>query len=218
MKVCSYGLAGIATAAIAVLAASTPTLPADLAVAPEAIPEGESFWYASLHGGAKFGEDWHDEDANDLHADLGWRVGSALGYSLTSIFSLEGELSYMQQDTEFEIQLLPGCCDNPDLSIVTGMFNLVAGVNMNHIVRPYAGAGIGLAHVFFDSELDEGDTVFAVQGLAGADVMVTERFAIGARYRVVHLSDVELMDTAGDKHEFDPDLMQSVEAVFTVGF
>jgi opacity protein-like surface antigen len=214
MKVSSFGLASFATVTIAILTFAAPAISADLAEPSVPVPDGESFWYASLHGGIKFGEDWHDE-GNDLHADPGWRVGVALGYSLTRVLSLEGELSYMHQELDRDSA---NCCDDSDLSAVTGMINLVAGLPVGDFLRPYVGAGAGLAHVSFDLELDDGDTVFTAQGLAGADIMITDHFAIGARYRLVHLGNVELEDDTGNEHDIDPELIQSVEAVFTIGF
>jgi opacity protein-like surface antigen len=57
-----------------------------------------------------------------------------------------------------------------------------------------------------------------VQGFAGLDFVVAERLAIGARYRFLHLDDVELKSDGQTTHDLDPDFIHSVEAVFTVGF
>jgi hypothetical protein len=43
-------------------------------------------------------------------------------------------------------------------------------------------------------------------------------FAIGARYRILHLGDVEFKSDGQSTHDVDPDFIQSVEAVFTFGF
>jgi opacity protein-like surface antigen len=220
-------------AATAVLAVSTPALSADIPAEPEPLIDG-NFWYVSIHGGIKFGEDWDDDwSYGDLEfeVDNGWRVGGTIGYSLSSIFAVEGELSYMHQELEPDQVTLAAlaatedCCNDSGLSIVTGMINLVGGVLIGNRIRPYAGAGMGLAHVSLNNvdlptafDLDDSDVVLAAQGFVGLDVVVSERFAIGARYRLLHLGDVELEDDGHGEHDLDPDLIHSVEAVFTVGF
>jgi len=226
MTVSLYWWARVAAAA-ALLAASTAARSADIPAA-YASPD-ESYWYASLHGGIKFGEDWDDDWDNEaLEFGNGWRIGGSIGYSLSSIFAIEGEASYMQQELDRDpaapALVAADCCNDGELSIVTGMVNLVAGKVIADWVRPYVGAGAGLAHVSFKDvdlpafDLDDSDLVFAAQGFAGLDFMVGQLFAIGARYRILHLGDVEFKSDGQGTHDVDPDLIQSVEAVFTLGF
>ena len=228
MTVSLYWWARVAAAA-ALLAASSPARSADIP-AEYASPD-ESYWYASLHGGIIFSEDWDDDWGNEdiaLEFDDGWRIGGSIGYSLSSILAIEGEVSYVQQESDPDLAapaLVPtDCCDDGDLWIVTGMVNLVAGKVIADRVRPYVGAGAGLAHVSFKDvdlpafDLDDSDLVFAAQGFAGLDFMVGQLFAIGARYRVLHLDDLEFKSDGQSSHDIDPDLIQSVEAVFTLGF
>jgi opacity protein-like surface antigen len=229
MTVSLYWWARVAAAA-ALLAASMPARSADLPA--EYDSPNESYWYAAVHGGFKFGEDWDDNWDNEdiaLEFDDGWRIGATLGYSLSSIFAIEGEVSYMQQeldpDQAAQALVAVDCCDDGDLSIITGMVNLIAGKVIADRVRPYVGAGAGLAHVSFNDvdlpgafDLDDSDLVFAAQGFAGLDFMVGQLFAIGARYRILHLGDVEFKSDGQSTHDVDPDFIQSVEAVFTFGF
>jgi len=229
MTVSLYWWARVAAAA-ALLAASTPAHSADLPAEYESA--NESHWYASLHGGIKFGEDWDDDWDNEditLEFDNGWRIGATIGYSLSSLFSIEGEVGYMQQEWDpnraAPALVTSDCCDDGDLSTATGMVNLLAGTVIADWVRPYVGAGAGLAHVSFNDvdlpaafDLDDSDLVFAAQGLAGLDFMVGQFFAIGARYRILHLGNVELRGDGQSTHDVDPNFIQSVEAVFTFGF
>src|SRR5215208_3641791 len=225
-------LAGIAAAASAIMIASSSgaAISADIAVEPEMAPE--STWYFSLQGGIKFDEEWDDDPEIfigdfTLHTDNGFRVGAALGYNFSSILVLEGEIGYMTQDFD---TLSEDCCDaefeaDGDLSILTGMVNIAAGFTIASFVRPYVGVGAGIAHISFNDvtstfgfDLDDTDNVFAVQGFAGVDLTLSDRFAIGARYRLLHLSDVSLENNGGFEHDLDPDLIHSLEAVLTVGF
>ncbi|MGH6875507.1 MAG: outer membrane protein, partial [Aestuariivirgaceae bacterium] len=158
-------------------------------------------------------------------------VGGTVGYSLSSIFAVEGEVSYLQQALEPDqatlaaLAVTEDCCDDSDLSIVTGMMNLVAGGLISSWMRPYVGAGVGLAHVSINNmdlpapfDLDDSDIVLAAQAFAGLDFVVAERFAIGGRYRFLHLDEVELESEGDSVHELDPDFIHSIEAVFTFGF
>jgi opacity protein-like surface antigen len=230
----SYLLGSVVALAATALIGVTPVLAADIITEPEPEPvvvEDENNWYLSIHGGFKFGEDWDDEiddeDINiDIEADDGWRVGAAIGYSFSSILSIEGEISYLNQD--FDHADCDGCQFpdfdlDGDVSIWTGMVNLIAGFPVGNFFRPYVGGGIGFAHVSLndleidDFDLDDSDTSFAAQAFAGIDFMLTDNMALGGRYRVLHIGDIDLEDDDFD-HELDPDLIQSVEAVLTIGF
>jgi opacity protein-like surface antigen len=227
----SYVFGSAVAIAATTLLGLTPALAADI-VQPEPIVENVNNWYFSIHGGVKFGEDWDDtiddEDTDiEFDTDRGWRFGGALGYSFSSIFSIEGELSYLHQD--FDGADCDGCQLGSydlggDVAIWTGMVNLIAGFPVGTFIRPYVGGGLGFAHVSLNDlddidafDIDDSDTAFAAQAFAGIDFMLTENMALGGRYRVLHISDLDFNDHDFD-HEIDPDLIQSVEAVLTVGF
>jgi opacity protein-like surface antigen len=238
----------LAGAAFAALVSVSPVVAADMPVEP-IVEEAQANWYVSLHGGWKFGEDWNDEldashgdplsdDFADLtiEADDGWRVGGALGFSFNNWLALEGEVAYMKQDfnsVEFDetggefsgLDLLDPFDLGGDISILTGMVNVIVGVPLGEIFRPYIGGGIGAAHVNADASisdldfsLDDSDTVFAAQAFAGVDVIITENVAIGGRVRYLHLNDIDLIDDEDHEHSLDPDGILSAEAVLTFGF
>jgi opacity protein-like surface antigen len=231
-------------AALSFAAISLPANAADIEVPQEAVASTNA-WYASIHGGIKFGEDWDDDFSLfcDYHCpidfdvtaetDNGWRVGGSLGYMLSDIFAVEGELSYMNQDfDEFTIDKITikdysFHCDwdwcNQDLdgdaSIITGMVNVIAGVPIGGILRPNIGVGVGVAHVSLDDVadgfLDDSDTAFAAQAFAGLDLIVSQNVAIGVRGRVLHINDLEFEDEEDCDHDVDVDLIKSVEAVLS---
>jgi opacity protein-like surface antigen len=232
-------LSGAAALAAAVFFIAAPVSAADIAVEPE--PVAENNWYVSIHGGIKFGEDWDDtffkkcdthcEEEWDVTGDTdnGWRFGGAVGVMFSEIFALEGEVAYMKQDfDELTINAIDGYAKgwewdlDGDVAIWTGMVNLIAGVPVGGIFRPYVGVGGGFAHVslndVFDGFLDDNDTSFALQGFAGLDVGLTENVALGIRGRIVHIGDLEFEDEDDCDHDVEVDLLKSVEAVLTVGF
>jgi opacity protein-like surface antigen len=240
----SHIFAGAIALATALLGISTSAISADIAVEPE--PVAENNWYVSLHGGVKFGEDWDDkfdlcfiercEITLDVtgETDNGFRVGGALGYTFNEIFAIEGEVSYMNQDfDEGEINkiIVHGyeydCHDckfdlDGDVSILTGMVNLIAGFPVGQMLRPYIGGGIGIAHVSFndvaDGFLDDDDNTFAAQAFVGIDLGLSENIALGIRGRLLHISDIDLNDEFDCEHNIDTDLIKSVEGVLTFAF
>jgi opacity protein-like surface antigen len=233
-------LAGAAAMAIAAMISNTASA-ADIAVEPE--PVAENNWYVSIHGGIKFGEDWDDdfltkcgehcekEWEGSAEADNGLRIGGAVGFLFSEILAIEGELSYMNQDfDEFEAHEIKkeepyeyvGEFDG-DVSIFTGMINLIAGVPVGGAFRPYVGAGLGFAHVSLDGDselisLDDDDTSFAAQAFAGIDFGLTENIGLGIRGRILHINDLEFEDDEDCEHDIDVDLIKSVEAVLTFAF
>jgi opacity protein-like surface antigen len=237
-------LASAAALGFAAIMISPPVRAADIEVPQEAVAATNA-WYASLHGGVKFGEDWDDDFSLfcDYHCpidldvtaetDNGWRIGGSLGFMLSNVFAIEGELSYMNQDfDEFTINKITikdysFDCDHEwcsqdldgDASIITGMVNLIAGVPIGSILRPNIGIGVGVAHVALDDVadgfLDDGDTAFAAQAFAGLDFIVTSSAALGVRGRVLHINDLEFEDEWDCDHDVDVDLIKSVEAVLS---
>ncbi|HEY7748120.1 MAG TPA: porin family protein [Aestuariivirgaceae bacterium] len=181
----------------------------------------------------------------ELDTDNGWRAGGAIGYGFSDIFAIEAEVAFINQDfdevTIEDIHLTDpptldlDCASTPltcsaeidgDISIITGMINLIAGFPMGGVLRPYVGVGAGVAHVSFEDVgvvapsiccLDDSDTTFAAQAFAGLDFVFGERWAIGGRYRFLHIGDVDLEDDGGFQHDLDPDGIHSAEIVLTFG-
>jgi OOP family OmpA-OmpF porin len=226
-------LASVPAVALAAMISSTPLLAADIAVAPE--PVAEHLWYLSLFGGIKFGEDWDDSiDCRDPYCDEsfdvtvetenGWRLSGAVGFLFSQTFAVEGELSYMTQDLDNasfdnheDIEL------NGDIGIFTGMVNLIAGLPVAQAFRPYIGVGAGFAHVTLDDGddfFDNGDSAFALQGIAGIDFALSENIALGIRGRLLHIGDLEtdgIFEAHDFDHDIDPDLIPSLEVGITFG-
>jgi OmpA-OmpF porin, OOP family len=240
----SHLFAGAIALATALFGISTSALSADMPV-PE--PVAENNWYISLHGGVKFGEDWDDKfdlcfiehceitlDATG-ETDNGFRVGGSLGYMINQIFAIEGEVSYMTQDFdegqlnsitihgyEYDCEHDCGFDLDGDVSILTGMVNLIAGFPVGERLRPYIGGGVGVAHVNFDDVadgfLDDSDNSFAAQAFVGLDLGLTEHLSLGVRGRILHIGDIELDDEYDCEHDIETDLIKSVEGVLTFTF
>jgi opacity protein-like surface antigen len=185
-----------------------------------------------------------------ISTDGGPRAGGAIGYMLNDMFALEGEFGWMSQDFDHESgEITKTVIDvepyvhgfyppdkvkeidrdlDGDVDIFTLMVNAPPGVPIGaSSVRPYVGAGIGVAFVSFDDLgtaggghccLDDDDTVLAFQAFAGVDFGLTEHISLGIRGRVLHIDDVDLEDDFGFEHDLGADLIPSVEGVLTFVF
>lgn len=172
--------------------------------------------YVGIGGGLNF---LNDTDFNILGAvnvdneyDSGVMFGGFVGYDFGRVWSFggiraEGQLSYHDNDVDVHsVAALGG--NQPgstgDASAIAFMANVYHDFLPDNRFRPYIGAGIGLAIVDFSdfgiaaipSVLDDDDTAFAWQLIAGASYDITPNVIFGVEYRYFS-ADAELTSTAG---------------------
>lgn len=189
-------------------------------------------YYISLHGGVTIPDDTdiefefqgQSQVPGVAHNDEGFRVGGALGYHFSEMLSGEVEVSYANADVSSIYA--GGIFDttvptNGDGSLLTIMGNVIIGQNMGNW-RPYIGAGVGAAHLTVDldfgSGIDDSDWTWAVQGIAGIDISLSEQMSLGARYRYQHIGETDFMDNFPEPVALDATASHNVEAVLTVNF
>jgi opacity protein-like surface antigen len=86
---------------------------------------------------------------------------------------------------------------NGDISSLALMGNLLADLPLSERVRPFLGAGIGLARVEANSNDlgDEDDTVFAYQAIAGIGFPLTHVTTLDLQYRYFATADADFDGT-----------------------
>lgn len=92
-----------------------------------------------------------------------------------------------------------------DVTSLAGMANVYYDAPLGWAIRPYVGAGVGVARI--DAELslgalrlvDETDTVLAWQVMAGLSYPATERVSLSVGYRYFATQDAELSETVGGR-------------------
>lgn len=97
---------------------------------------------------------------------------------------------------EFEMAYRNNDLDNPgngDISSLAVMGNLLVDLALSESVRPFLGAGIGLANVDLDG--DEDDTVFAYQAIAGLGFPLTHVTTLDLQYRYFATADADFAGT-----------------------
>ena len=125
---------------------------------------------------------------------------AALGYGFGGGLRTELELGYRENDADSVSGTDAGAVSG-DVTALSAMANVAFDFNFGR-VTPYVGAGIGLANIDADTTLgatviDDDDTVFAYQGLAGVAFGVTERVKLTLDYRFLNTEEFDVTTNGG---------------------
>ena len=145
-------------------------------------------WYAQIHAGVFVPTDTNlsvEGEAVDFGSSgdfvgEGYDVGALVGYQLTDVWAIEGEISVREVRVDDEL--------GDDVRVTTPMVNLSARWPVDAIAEPYVAVGVGYATTDTfavglglegqDVE-DSLDGTFAVQAKVGVDLYVRDANAIG---------------------------------------
>jgi opacity protein-like surface antigen len=157
-------------------------------------------WYGRVDAGYSFeGTADSPEIGGAIDLENDWVESLGLGYAMGGGFRLEGEVAHRfnQLDTS------SGLVIDGDVHAWAAMLNAYFDFNADGAVQPYVGLGVGAARVNanatdgFDS-LDDQDTNFAYQGMAGVAFAVSDQLSLDVGYRYFAAPDLEFTSTAGD--------------------
>jgi OmpA-OmpF porin, OOP family len=198
---------------------------ATTALASPALARDNS-WYIEADAGAMIVEDSSFDigttvDAATVDHDYGYDMGGIIGYDFGG-FRLEAEASYREADPENLVTTVRIPAVAP-LSIAVpgsiGTFNYVAG-DVNALsfmvngmldfgeddgLQGFIGGGVGVARVNHHYSvnrlgpgwLNDSDTGFAWQAIAGVRAPISDSWDVGLKYRFFNVDNVDLVDTAG---------------------
>lgn len=201
------------TLALATTALSTPAFAKDDA------------WYVGVEGGAMIVEDI-DYDigalprAGSVDHDYGWDVGGTIGYDFGG-FRAEAEVSYRQAGVDAyrsttttpirnaanqPVNAIAGTYDyaGGKTSALSFMVNGMLDFGSDDGVQGFVGGGVGVARVKAEyglntrsDFLDNSDTVFAWQAIAGIRQPISENVDVTLKYRFFNADNVRLVDVSG---------------------
>ncbi len=196
--------------AIAVALASTAMASPALAT--------DGAWYIGLEGGPMIVEDIdlniNDTQAASIDHDYGYDFGGVIGYDFGA-FRLEAEGSLRRADVKSVVAtglgIPSGATGTPvvgsyDINgrsdamafMVNGMFDFGSDDGLQGFVGGGAGvARVDLDYVFANNFLDDSDTGFAYQAIAGVRAPLTETIDVGLKYRFFTAPNVDLVDSLG---------------------
>ena len=163
--------------------------------------------------GAGLGANWtRDTDiigiGTNLKADFdaGWVGALGLGWAYGNGVRSEAEIGYRRNDLD---SIAGVAASSGDASSWRGMINLFYDFKTGTPATPYIGAGIGAARVsltaspFGASHLDDTDSAFAYQGIAGVGYRVNESAQVFADYRYFATTSLDFTTAAGTAVDAD---------------
>ena len=180
--------------------------------------------YIGINGGIVF-QDQVDVEAQPysgsrnearINTGEGWEGDVVIGYDFGA-FRLEAEGAYKNQDHDTlfidgpnTAGLPVGLRTGPDSTQKTysAMVNALIDIGNDDGLQLYAGGGAGLARV--DMELsvpgvgtliDDKDTAFAYQGIAGLRFPVTDNIDLGVKYRYFRVDNLNVNGFANNPLE-----------------
>lgn len=153
--------------------------------------------YVGIGGGMSWLEDADVNGAGaitELSFDPGWAAIIKGGYALGNGFRPELEIGARGFDVD---GANGGATAGGDANMYTAFANLMYDFMPNGSWSPYLGAGLGVARVTTDARVNtttvnDADTTWATQAIAGAWFALTDNWLLSADYRYQYHGDVEL--------------------------
>lgn len=185
----------------------------------------DNSWYVGVEGGAMIVEDIKFDigavnGAATIDHNYGYDVDGVIGYDLGR-FRLEAEVGYKaatidgyQSSVNTPVldanlrptQAVPGTYNYAGgrSSALSFMVNGLIDFGDDDGLQGFVGGGVGVARVKERAQLntrqnflDDSDTVFAYQGLAGVRAPITKHIDVSLKYRFFTADNVKLVNVAG---------------------
>lgn len=178
-------------------------------------------WYVTAEGGAMIVEDSDFDIDNSaalvggsgtLDHEKGYDFGGLIGYDFGA-FRLEAEGSYRRAnddtyftDTVTPFGMTPGISrSGGKADAVSFMLNAMLDIGADDGIQGFIGGGAGIARVRYQSIVDQSngnflndkDTGFAWQGIAGVRAPLSDNVDVGLKYRFFNADKVNLVDQGG---------------------
>lgn len=176
-------------------------------------------WYVGVEGGAMIVEDTDFDvtrgattTSGKFDTPVGYDFGGIVGYDFGA-FRLESEVSYRETDIEGTTGTIP---TGTSAVVRTGVFETAGDINalsfmVNGLIdfgaddgiQGFVGGGVGVARVDVQNILaapawlDDSDTGFAWQALAGIRAPLSDSWDVGLKYRYFNAPNVDLVDRLG---------------------
>ncbi len=194
------------------------------AIASPALARDDA-WYIGIEGGGMIVEDGEFDvgavnNAYTLDHKTGYDVDGIIGYDFGG-FRLEAEVGYKSAEISALTTsvFLPSRLPNGNLqnelpnryigaggetTVLSFMVNGLLDFGDDDGLNGFVGGGVGVARVKdqfavndFGSSLDDSDTGFAWQAIAGVRTPLSENVDIGLKYRFFNADKVNYIDLAG---------------------
>jgi OOP family OmpA-OmpF porin len=178
-------------------------------------------WYVGVEGGGMIVEDIDYDigalrEAGTVDHDYGWDVDGVVGYDFGG-FRIETEVGYRRAVVDAYRSTTTTSNFPGNGNVIAGQFNNAGGKTsalsfmLNGLldfgdddgIQGFVGGGVGAARVKAEyglnsrgNFLDDSDTVFAYQGLAGVRAPLSDHLDATLKYRFFNADDVNLVDVS----------------------
>ena len=165
-----------------------------------------------------------DDERNlvDLDPDMGWDFDAILGYDFGG-FRIEGEAAYktmdigeVESEAGFDLDPATPAIDTAfdidgNVSVKSLMLNALADLGPDGGTQFYAGGGVGYGWVDLDGDIEDGptpfvddsDSGFAWQGIAGVRFPLSDSADIGVKYRYFNVENLRMVSPGNDRFDTD---------------
>ncbi len=179
--------------------------------------------YVSLGIGYSIPNTQTDNDNDQFEFKKGIVTKGSVGYvfKTSSLINFRSELEISYRRYEADNSPEGGISHELDgnITYLTGMINGLLDFKTGTKWSPFAGVGIGLSQVSWNSikfkdgttsPVDDSDNVFAYQGIVGLAYDVAESWKIDLEYRYFHANDTTLTGDNGAKASLNSNTNHSV--------
>jgi outer membrane protein OmpA-like peptidoglycan-associated protein len=135
---------------------------------------------------------------NDVELNGGFAGFLTGGYQFSNNWRVQAEFGMRQNDVDEITGAGAAAPFDGDINVYSLMADAIYGIPTGTKFTPYIGAGAGLAWVNADSvatvlgtTVDDNDTAFAYQGIAGIEYDVTDNLKADLAYRYFRTADLE---------------------------
>ncbi len=173
-----------------------------LAAAPS-FAAADSKVYVDIAGGANFLEDADISGtglSTEADFDTGFAVKAAVGNAMDTGFRFEAEVAYRDNDADG----VGGSSAGGDVTAWSLMGNVIYDIKTRGRLTPYIGVGAGVAGIDWNEvtpvgggSVDDNDTRFAYQGIAGAAYAINENLQLTLDYRYFATEEPEFTTSTG---------------------
>lgn len=142
-------------------------------------------------------------NTNKVEMDLGFAGILSAGWQFDNGVRLQGEFAGRFNNVNDITGTGASAPIDGDVNVYSLMADFIYGIPTGTKFTPYVGAGAGLARVdvnslgtVLTSTIDDNDTVFAYQAIAGVEYAISPNLFAGLDYRYFRTRDVELTTAA----------------------
>ncbi|MEA4838213.1 MAG: OmpA family protein [Rhodospirillaceae bacterium] len=161
-------------------------------------------WYVGADAGANFAQDTKFDSTDKAKFDAGYGFLGQVGYDFRGPLRAEAELGWRSNGVnKVNSDKAKGSMDPTTL-----MFNVYYDFHNSSAFTPFLGVGIGAAYLNANkirpkgvaTGYDDGDRVFAYQGIAGVSYAIDNNWSVKGSYHYLRTTDGRFKDKlTGDK-------------------